>query len=135
MLDKNQNSFYLLFDDNAQLDLSYQVPWTSFGNCIVSLKHCDQLLDVCLNSEQSSGNYSIRICKLQDNGFGSIEKPLQSVFNSNVIKYSSSCLPFPILHNESKDIFVFKHNIFSASLMENTGDLPLLLEYQSIFNQ
>ena len=125
MLDKNQNSLYLLFDEFAQLYLTYQIPWTSFGNCIVSLEHSDQVIDVCLNLKQSSGNYSNRICKLQDNGFGVAEKPLQGVFNSNVVKYSSTCLPYPILQNEPKDIFVFKHCIFSPSLMENVEVLPL----------
>jgi hypothetical protein len=41
MLDKNQNSFYLFFDEFAQPYLTYQIPWTSFGNCVVSLKHSD----------------------------------------------------------------------------------------------
>jgi hypothetical protein len=131
VLSENLHTWYLCFNQDVQLENIHLCPWTSFGNCIISLDHPDQFMDVCLFMNSTSGFFNTVTCKVQAEGLGFLQKPLTSVFNSEVVRYLTKATAFPSLFEPlHRDIFSFQRNLPKYTPV--LDDLPILYTVQSV---
>jgi hypothetical protein len=130
MVSEKLHTWYLRFNQDVQLKNIHLCPWVSFGNCIISLDRPDQFMDICLLMNSKSGFFTTNICKEQSEGFGFLQKPLQSVFNSEVLRYSTETTPYPSLFEPlHRNIFSFQRNLIRFTPV--LDDIPILYQVHS----